>query len=127
MEINSEVKDLHSVVVDLLEELESPEDVWKDLQNLPVEDEELDLLIVLLENSEDKVQDKLAEEIANGIHTPTLEDDLMRRKSNWYDNDRCNQHASFHSQLKYEKRWLQLFDRLYPDSTLFMQNLLQGD
>ena len=112
-------KELHAVIVGLLEEeLLGIEEIWQDLQELPVDDYILDRVVGLLEDSGDAQQIKLAGVIASGIEAPTLQDDINRRHTQWWENDRCSQHNSHYPKREFNKRWIQLFDRLYPDYTL---------
>ena len=70
----------------LIEEGLSKQQVWEQLQSSTLTDTELDQLVGLLE---DNGNEKLAEEISLGIHTPTLQGDIAR-SAPWQDNDHCN-------------------------------------
>ena len=82
--------DLELELLKKIEELESEmlsvEEIWEQLQELPCTDETLDRVVGHLEESGNH---KLAHEISLGIHTPTLANDLERRKPSVV-NDRCN-------------------------------------
>jgi len=83
--------------------------IWEMLQGSPVSDSQLDSLVGLLE---DKGHKDLANEISEGIHTPTLESDLARQQP-WHLNDRCNSASHQEPLVEWEKKWLQCFDKLY--------------
>jgi len=81
----------------LIEEGLTKQQVWEQLQSSNLTDTELDQLVSLLE---DKGNKQLAEEIALGIHTPTLQGDILRNAP-WYNNDYCNN--ADHQQLRRNK------------------------
>tara|TARA_R100000458_G_C8244777_1_gene222973 strand:- start:426 stop:773 length:348 start_codon:yes stop_codon:yes gene_type:complete len=72
-------------------------EIAKAFEKSNISDSDLDEFVGLLE---EEAYYGLADEIAKGIETPTLEGDLMRRRA-WYDNDVCNQAS--HQQPK--KKW----------------------
>jgi len=80
-------------IQDLLEQIEGMLDegldkqlIWEMLQSSIISDQQLDILVGILEENKDLKE--LAEEIALGIHTPTLASDIARTQP-YHANDVC--------------------------------------
>ena len=117
MEHDEEVHDLCDLVEDMLDEGLDKTLVWEMLQGSLVSDSQLDSLVGLLE---DKGHEDLAEEISLGIHHPTLADDIARQQP-WHLNDRCNAASHQEPKKRWDKKWVQRFDKLYPKSLVFLR------
>jgi len=86
IEVSETTKTILEEVETLIEEGLTKQQVWEQLQSSNLTDTELDQLVGLLEENGNK---EMAEEIALGIHTPTLQGDILR-SAPWHSNDYCN-------------------------------------
>jgi len=86
------------------------------LNESPLSNEEMDELVGMLEKLEEfRI---IAGLIADEIESPTLENDIARNQP-WYNNDKCNTADHQKPRKEWDKKWLQRFKRLYPESLIW--------